>query len=288
MRLKRLKRLKRLLIGFTALIVGAVFLYYQNNSIEITNVDLEFSKLPQEFNGLKIVQLSDLHNKYFGKNQSRLVDKIKKSEPDIIVITGDIVDRRKYDETPALALIDEIINIAPVYYVTGNHEFLSGMFDYLEKELLERGVKVLRNSGEVFERNGNKLQIIGVDDPSAKSTQQYNSARSIISSNLEMALAESEQQSFKLLLAHRPELFSIYSEYNVDLIFSGHAHGGQVRLPFIGGVVAPNQGFLPKYTSGKYSEGNSVLVVSRGLGNSIFPQRIFNRPEVVVVKLMKK
>jgi uncharacterized protein len=281
-------RLKKLFIYFAVLIFGVFFIYYQNNSIGVTNIHLEFEKLPQGFDGLKIVQLSDLHNKMFGNDQYKLVSKINKEEPDIIVITGDIVDIKKYKEQPALTLIDEISSIAPIYYVTGNHELSSWRFSSLEKELHERGVRILRNSKDIFEKNGNKIEIIGVDDPVAKTNQQYNDQGKSMSDELQKALIESEQQNFKILLSHRPEFISTYAKYNIDLIFSGHAHGGQIRLPFIGGLIAPNQGFLPKYTSGRYNEGNSVMVVNRGLGNSIITQRIFNRPEIIVAKLMKK
>ncbi|MBC2582440.1 metallophosphoesterase [Clostridium sp. DJ247] len=280
--------MKKLFIYFAVLIVGAFFLYYQNNSIGVTNIDLELEKLPQGFDGLKIVHLSDLHSKMFGKNQHKLVSKVRKVEPEIIFITGDIVDSKHYEEQPALKLIDEIIGIAPIYYVTGNHEFWSGRFSSLEKKLQERGVRILRDTKVNLERNGNKVEIIGVDDPVEKTNQQYDDEEKFLVGELQKALEGSEQQNFKILLAHRPELLSIYAKYNIDLIFSGHAHGGQVRLPFIGGVIAPNQGLMPKYTSGKYNEGNSIMIVSRGLGNSIIPQRLFNRPEIVVVKLAKR
>lgn len=281
-------RLKKLFIYFGVLVLSVFFLYYQNNSIGVTSINLEFENLPQGFDGLKIVQISDLHNKMFGKDQYKLVSKINKEEPDIIAITGDTVDIKKYKEQPALMLIDKISSIAPIYYVTGNHELSSGKFSSLEKELHERGVRILRNSKDIFEKNGNKIEIIGVDDPVAKTNQQYNNEGDTMSDELQKALIESEQQNFKILLSHRPELISTYAKYNIDLIFSGHAHGGQIRLPFIGGLIAPNQGFLPKYTSGRYNEGNSAMIVNRGIGNSIIPQRIFNRPEIIVAKLKKK
>lgn len=224
----------------------------------------------------------------FGENQYKLVSKIKKAEPEIILITGDIVDSKNYKELPGLMLIDEIIGIAPIYYVTGNHEFWSGRFSSLEKKLQERGVRILRGTKDTFERNGSKIEIIGVDDPVAKNTQQYNDEEKTLSDELQKALKGTEQQDFKLLLLHRPELISIYAKHNIDIIFAGHAHGGQVRWPVVGGLIAPNQGLLPKYTSGKYNEGKTVMIVSRGLGNSIIPQRLFNRPEIIAVKLAKR
>jgi predicted MPP superfamily phosphohydrolase len=280
--------MKKLLIYIVVLMCGGLFLYYQNNFIKVTNINLELDRLPQGIDGLKIVQISDLHSKMFGKNQYRLVSKIKKAKPEIIVITGDMVDSKNYRELPALMLIDEIIGIAPIYYVTGNHEFWSGRFSSLEKKLQERGVRILRGTKDTFERNGSKIEIMGVDDPAARNSHQYNDDGGILSDELQKALKETEQQDFKLLLSHRPELISIYTKHIIDIIFAGHAHGGQIRLPGVGGLIAPDQGLFPKYTSGKYNEGKSVMIVSRGLGNSIIPQRLFNRPEIIVVKLTKR
>jgi predicted MPP superfamily phosphohydrolase len=285
--MKRLMR-RKLVIGFIVLIGAVLFSYYQNNFIGVTNINLELERLPQEFEGLKIVQVSDLHSKSFGENQYKLVDKIKRADPDLIFITGDMVDSKNYDEQAGLTLIDELTGTAPIYFVTGNHEFWSGEFSSLEKKLQERGVKILRGAVDTIERNGGKIDIIGVDDPSAMAREQYIGEGKVLSDELEEALKETDEQTIKLLLSHRPELLSTYAEHNIDLIFSGHAHGGQVRLPLIGGLVAPNQGFLPKYTSGKYIKEHSVMIVSRGLGNSIIPQRIFNRPEIVAVRLSGK
>lgn len=283
-----MKKIKRLLIILIIIIAGVCFLYYENNSIEVTGIDLEFQRLPCALDGLKIVQLSDLHSKMFGDNQNILVSQIREAKPDIILFTGDMVDSRHHDEQPVLTLVDGITSLAPIYYVTGNHEFWSGGFGELENNLKEHGVKVLRNAADIFEKNGERIEIIGVDDPVSKTNREYLNGDKIVSGELQKALHDSSQQDFKILLAHRPELISTYASYNVDLIFSGHAHGGQVRFPFIGGLIAPDQGWFPKYTSGRYDEGNSAMVVSRGLGNSIVPQRLFNRPEVVVLRLVRK
>ncbi|QNO16606.1 metallophosphoesterase [Alkalicella caledoniensis] len=265
--------------------VVVVFLFSQNNFIMVNNMNLDFRDLPKGFDGFKIVQISDLHNKMFGSNQRRLVAKIKKAQPDVIFITGDMVDSRKYDAKPALILIDEIIDIAPIYYVTGNHEFRLAEFSFLMKEIEKRGVNVLRNSSEILEIDGDEMRIIGVDDPTTLG-DMFDEEKNLAVS-IDIAIGENEEGYFDLLLSHRPEYFPIYAESQMDLTFSGHAHGGQFRLPLIGGIIAPNQGLLPKYTAGVYTEGDSKMVVSRGLGNSIIPQRIFNRPELVVVTLYR-
>ena len=278
---------KKLVILVSTLVVLIIFLYTQNNLIRITNIELEMSKLPKSFDGFKIVHLSDLHSKRFGNDQKPLVSKIKKAKPDLIVFTGDLVDSKHYVEENSLMLINEILKIAPVYFVTGNHEKWSGNFDILEQRLKKQGVKILRNDSVKIKRADEEIQIIGIDDPAFNNDMPYADDRSIATRNLETVIAKDSQPSFNILLSHRPELFSTYADLDIDLTFSGHAHGGQVRLPFIGGVIAPNQGFFPKYDSGKYAQKNSIMIVSSGLGNSIIPQRIFNRPQIIIVTLKK-
>ncbi|SDK91364.1 hypothetical protein SAMN05660472_02235 [Natronincola ferrireducens] len=279
------RKINKATIFFILMINLVLFLYFQNNMITTREITIQSYKLPQVFENYKIVHLTDLHGKSFGKEQKTLVKKIKKAQPDLIVFTGDLVDSRRYNEEHSIKLIKEITEIAPVYYVTGNHEWRSGRFETLEKTLVNSGVKVLRNTSDKIEKQQDEIYIIGIDDPVSYYT--INTEKNTVENALDISTKGIPSDgSFKILLAHRPELFDLYSQYNIDLVFSGHAHGGQIRLPFIGGLVAPHQGFLPKYTSGKYMEGNSIMIVNRGLGNSIFPQRLFNRPEIIVVRLI--
>lgn len=168
--------------------------------------------------------------------------------------------------------------------MTGNHEWWSGNFSTLEEKLRNLDVNVLRNTSDEIIIRDEKISIIGIDDPSIgkESYDEYRIAEEAIKTSSQGLEIE---DSFKILLSHRPELFSLYKKFDIDLIFSGHAHGGQFRIPFFGGIVAPNQGFLPQYTAGKYTQNISIMIVNRGLGNSIIPQRLFNRPEIVVVTL---
>lgn len=277
------KKVKIFIIIFICL---GVFFYYQNNFIKITRLEIKSKEIPQEFSDYKILHLSDLHNKSFGKNQKKLVENIRTIKPDLIVFTGDIIDRRWYDEKPSVLLMNEITKIAPVYYVTGNHELWSGKFDSLEKKLKDTGVNILRNEQKVVKKGYSQIHIIGIDDPVINSS--YKTEERVIDEEIQEAIGKKYNNEYKILLSHRPEKFHIYSKNNIDLILCGHAHGGQVRLPFIGGIIAPNQGFLPKYTSGAYVDGNSTMIVSIGLGNSLAPFRIFNRPEIGVITLCKK
>lgn len=281
------ENIRRLIISLIVLISIIFFFYFQNNSIVTTEMTISSAKIPSGFDEYKIVQLSDLHSKSFWKNQSVLVKKVKRINPDLIVFTGDLVDAKRYDEEPSLILMKEMVQIAPVYYTTGNHEWWSGRFNSLESKLSDLDVRVMRNKGDVITNGTDKIRIIGIDDPALDSggySEQAVVEDAIVNSIKDLP----EDSSFKILLSHRPEMISLYSHYKFDLVFSGHAHGGQLRIPFVGGLVAPNQGFFPKYTAGTYRLDDTTMVVNRGLGNSIIPLRIFNRPEIVVVTIKSK
>ncbi|MGH4140787.1 metallophosphoesterase [Clostridium sp.] len=275
---------KKFIIIIVIILFLGCFSYFENNNIVISKHNINSNTLPIAFNNFKIVQISDLHNKVFYKDDNTLVAKIKSQKPNIIVITGDLVDRRKYNEENALLLIDKIKSIAPIYYVNGNHEGLSSNFASLEKKLKERGVFVLRNESIFYEKDNEKILISGIDDPIFSTIGQYKVLfnEDIIKREL---LLVNNKKYYNILLSHRTEFFDLYVNNNIDLAFTGHSHGGQFIIPFIGGVFSPGQGFWPKYYKGMYTKDNITMVVSRGLGNSVFPQRVFNRPEIVCVTL---
>nr|WP_054874520.1 metallophosphoesterase [Oxobacter pfennigii] len=274
---------KKIISIILALISLIIFCYWQNNSIAITKSDYKNPKIPKEFEGFVIAQISDLHNKEFGNNQNILLDKLKSISPDIIVVTGDLIDRRKYNLEISMEFIEGAVEIAPVYYVSGNHEEWSGKYEDIKSGLLNAGVKVLDDEKDSISIENASIDILGLRDPDFYTSNYLEGTKT---AQLEANLKKwTNDNGFKILLSHRPELFDLYVKSNMDLIFSGHAHGGQVRLPFIGGLVAPDQGFFPKYTSGHHVKNNSTMYISRGLGNSIIPLRIFNRPEIVEVTL---
>ena len=277
--MKKLKKKKGIIIFIAIILLSIIFCVWQNNWIVVSNIEFENTHIAEELNGFKIVQVSDLHNKSFGSNQKRLIQSIKKQSPSIIVVTGDLIDRRKTNIDIAMEFIKKAVELAPVYYVTGNHEAWSDQYDKLRELLLDEGVNILEDEAVIIMYNESPLNLIGVIDPAFSKTSIYNPAESIISN------MSNEDNVLNILLSHRPELLELYAETGVDLVFTGHAHGGQIRIPFIGGVVAPDQGFFPKYTSGIHMLNNTSMVVSRGLGNSIIPIRVFNRPEIVVVTL---
>jgi hypothetical protein len=278
----------RKIVTFALLVIGLIlFCYWQNNSIVITESEYVNQKIPKEFEGYVIAHISDLHNKEFGKKQKRLLKKLKSTSPDIIVITGDLVDRRKYDLNKAMSFVEGAVKIAPVYYVSGNHEAWSNRYETIRSSLREAGVQVLDDSATEMSVGGSSIRLLGLSDPDFL-TSHYRDGTN--TSRIEDYLHRwSSDERFQILLSHRPELFDRYVKYNMDLVFSGHAHGGQFRLPFLRrGLVAPDQGFFPKYTSGCYTKNGTTMFVSRGLGNSIIPIRVFNRPEILVVTLHHK
>lgn len=265
--------------------VLVAFFTYENNSITITEIAFKNDKIPEEFKGYKILQISDLHNKEFGSKQNKILSKIEKIKPDVIVITGDLIDSDKTDIDVAMDLINKAIDIAPIFYVSGNHEAWSCSYDTLKPKLEEAGVVVLDNEKKEISKDKSSIEIIGLSDISFTDSDEleytgYGKIEGLLDN-----LAP-KNNKFKILLSHRPELFDIYSNSNVDLVFAGHAHGGQFRLPFIGGLIAPDQGFLPKLTEGIHTMNNTSMIISRGLGNSIIPVRVFNRPELIVVTLL--
>lgn len=282
--MRKLSRRVKVMIILALLIIGCiVFSIWQNNSIVISNFDYNSVIVPEEFNNFKIVHISDLHNKVFGKEQDKLIEKVEALEPDIIVITGDLIDRRRYNLEKSMYFINSAVEIAPVYYVSGNHEAWSGRFSEIEERLIEAGVKIIDDSETEIRRGNSSIKLLGLSDPDFLTSDYIDGTDT---SKLEENLIRlSEGEEFKILLSHRPELFELYSDNNIDMIFSGHAHGGQIRLPLIGGLIAPDQGLFPKYTAGSYTSSTSTMYVSRGLGNSLFPVRVFNRPEIISVTL---
>lgn len=247
---------------------------------------MELDLLPGE-GSFTIAQVSDLHNAEFGGGNGELLTILEEAEPDLIAITGDLIDSRRTDPAPALAFLEGAVELAPVCYVTGNHEFRAyDAYQDLKSQMEELGVIVLENESMVLEEV--PLRVIGLDDPSFGVRSDPSATPEQILQGALTALAPQagEEDLCTVLLAHRPEYVELYAQHGADLVLSGHAHGGQVRLPGVGGLYAPGQGFLPEYTSGLYQIGETSLVVSRGLGNSLFPLRVNNRPEVVLVKLV--
>jgi len=270
-----IKRNKFKAIIIFALLVLLIWIIWSNLSVEINCYTISADNIPKDFEGFRIAHISDLHNAEFGKGNSRLLEKLRANAPDMIAITGDSIDSRRTDMEITINFLEKAMDIAPCYFVVGNHEarFEEGEYLQYEARLKALGVVVLHNEAIAIEKNGKRIIVCGVDDPMFDKN---------FSNNLKKCAQNDE---FTVLLSHRPERFEEYVENGYYLILSGHAHGGQFRIPFLGGLFVPGQGFFPEYDSGLYTKGGTNMIVSRGIGNSIIPIRINNRPEIIFIEL---
>ena len=284
----RSNRKKYIKSAIVLLIVIALLLFcsYQNRHLETTYYTYKVEQLGTDLEGYRIVQISDLHNAKFGKNNQKLVDRIRECEPDMIVLTGDLVDSNHTNVDRAVQFVNEIVKICPVYYVTGNHEYWLDTSEYenLMDGLASAGVIILDDQVVEISRGDAKFRLVGLDDKSLAD----GTLGTLLNNAQNVAHEDSEKKEFTVVLAHEPQYLARYAGTCVDLVLSGHAHGGQFRLPFVGGIVAPDQGFLPEYTAGEYYMNGTEMIVSRGLGNSVIPVRMFNYPEIVCVELVGK
>lgn len=256
--------------------------------------------VPEEFSGYRIVQLTDIHSVRSEEQGQLIYDKTAEQQPDVICITGDLVDSRYYaehgveGEALTLDLLEKLLELAPVYFVYGNHEMI--LLDHPEKNafkvaLEEMGVHIINNEVTTLqlENSGKEIYIAGIQDPSTLYKDPvyayYDTNAERMEAMLDDVMEGIEEEEFLLLLSHRPEYLELYDQYEIDVCLSGHAHGGQFRLPFIGGVYAPGQGFLPKYTVGMYATEDLEMYVGTGIGNSLIPVRVFNPPEILTIEL---
>lgn len=267
--------IKKLCITGGLALVLFLFCWYENHHLTVSCYTYENSMIPEAFRDHRIVQVSDLHNARFGRNNRKLLERIAALEPDMLVLTGDLVDGNRTNLQTAADFAQQACDICPVYYVTGNHE------DWLDaserSELLdslrEAGVILMDDAVMEIEKDGEAFLLIGLADAH------------VADGTLRSLTRELDHSQFSVLLAHEPQCLDNYSECGMDLVFSGHAHGGQFRLPLIGGVVAPDQGLFPEFTEGLHEQDGTTMVISRGLGNSVIPVRLFNDPEIVCVDL---
>lgn len=270
-----------LIIG--SLTVLTLVVYLISNHMLTVNT-YRVGNAPHSFNGFKICQLSDIHAKRFGKRQKKFIAKIRAISPDIIVLTGDYEYSDKINNT--LDLANGIKRIAPVYYITGNHEYRSGQISNIHKSFDELGFIRLDETFTTITRGTDSITIAGLSDllkyadMSIKNDKYHGAKNEYLQ---QLYKIDSATRNYKILLTHRPDFFEEYADTMFDLVLTGHAHGGLVRFPFIHGLIAPQQGFFPKYTAGFYKKNNSLMFVSRGCGG--IPLRFFNRPEIAVISL---
>lgn len=277
---RRLRRSFRAARLFMAVILVAVFLWWNNATLVVKQFDPAFPTLPPGFDGCRIVVLSDLHSAQFGRDNETLLEKVAEQSPEYIFLVGDLIDQyRPLPEGYAASIAAGLSAIAPTYYVTGNHEWALGGVPALKKALTESGVTVLTNQAVTLERSGDTIVLAGIDDPNGYADQKSPET-------LAAEIAQKWGDPFWILLAHRNGRFAgQYSLLGEDLVVSGHAHGGIIRLPFTDGLISHDLTLFPSYTAGLYYENGATLFVTRGLGNSGPSFRLFNRPEVAVLTL---
>ena len=273
---------KSRMIGIVILIVVTIWLLWGNKALEQTFYTISSEKLPAQFDGFRIVHISDLHNTEFGRDNKKLLTMIADAKPDMIALTGDLIDSRRTNLQVALEFAKAAMEIAPCYYVPGNHESRSDLYPALQLRLQEMGVIVLEDDRLALELQGEKIEVVGALDPSFSAAVLKDGKTAENGEKLNQLLGDAD---YAILLSHRPELFDSYVQSGVDLVLTGHAHGGQMRLPILGGVLVPNQGWFAEYDEGLHVQNSTHMIISRGLGNSLFPLRINNRPEVITIEL---
>lgn len=266
------------LIILALIAAAAAFLIKDSrDNLEISRYEVKSQKLPESFDGFKIVQLSDLHGAEFGEDGMELVEKVKELEPDIIALTGDFVTDEG-DLAAVEKLAARLVKLCPVYFISGNHEFGSGLAVKVRNILERAGVKYLSNEYLTISRGEDEILLGGVEDPLAY-------ADMLSPDELAQKMNDAAPDAFKILLGHRNYWMTEYPELPVDLIFCGHAHGGLIRIPGVGGLIGTDRRLFPDFDAGQFNNGRYTLIVSRGLGNSVSIPRIFNRPEIVCVEL---
>ena len=267
-------------------IIAASSIIRQNKKLKVRKTTLKFDKLPQSFDNFKIAQVSDIHCDKVGYSDLSFLNKLRKFDPDIIVITGDILDSYKNDMDVAYNTLCQLSSIATCYFVTGNHELrLDKEREELKLMLEKLNITYLSNNNITLNIGNSEINLVGVEDYNYFKFKDNLYHRENFKNMLNELFSNNK---FNILLSHRPEKFSLYVEEKYDLVFSGHAHGGQWQIPFIGGIFSPTQGFFPEFYKGIHKKDNTTLVISQGLGNSSFPLRINNLRELILVTLKKE
>jgi predicted MPP superfamily phosphohydrolase len=275
----RKQRRKTVLVLIFLVFIFGIFVFDSNTRIVTEEYPITSLKLPDSFNGYRIVQLSDLHGKSFGKDNSQLVAAVKEAKPDIIVITGDLIED-KNSGAWARILLTKLKEIAPVYFVTGNHEWASGGLVELFEIIKDCGVTALRNDYLMLTKGKDSIVLAGVDDPNGFADQKTPK-------QLYSEIKSKQPAAYSILLAHRNNLLDTYAAIGADLVLTGHSHGGIIRLPFIGGIISTDRSFISKYDAGFFIKDKTVMFVSRGLGPFWNIPRFLNNPEIAVLILKK-
>ncbi|BBF42840.1 phosphohydrolase from calcineurin family [Lachnospiraceae bacterium KM106-2] len=273
------------------LLIGIEF-YISNFLLTVTSYEVANEKIPKDFDGYRIVQLSDLHSMSFGSGNRNLVNCVRKQKPDAIMLTGDMINSTDTSYEVFYLLVDKLVKIAPVYFIVGNHEQIASsrlpeIYAYLER----KNVTVLRNERVVLKRGSSSIDLYGMWfslNYYRDLTSDYAKSVFFTEAKMERLLGKSDRKRFSLLLTHSPAYFDTYASWGADLVLSGHIHGGMIRIPFKGGLFSPEKEFFPRFDAGFFQNGDSSLIVSRGLGNGTRGFRFFNTPEIDLIVLRSR
>lgn len=293
-----MKKLKKVFLIILTLIGSlCMYLFYQANVLDVSRYTVQSKKIPAAFDGFKVLQLTDLHSKAFGKDSKRLIRKINKLKPDVIVITGDMMNSMGDSGDEFIALATELVKKYPIYYIDGNHELIAKMMasrgdndyypTYIEK-LEKLGVHIINDQKVELKEQDATIHLRGLDIPLIfYSPSDVEVNIDFDKAYIDERIGAAEEDTFEILLAHYPKYFKAFQEWGADLVLSGHHHGGMIRLPYVGGIISHEGEFFPKYDAGRFERGNTTMLVGRGMGNHTYNIRVFNRPELVEITLKK-
>lgn len=269
------------------LLILCILIFISNNMLKITEYRVVNSKIPKAFNNLNIVQISDTHSKMFGKDNNKFIKLVENANPDIIVMSGDIIAGNIGNIEKAIEMFKPLYKKYPVYYVLGNHELMlnENKLNKYIKMLEDNGVEVLIDNSSYYEKNGERIRVIGINyDENVKIESNSLDKNENFVKIIKYKFNDINKDEYNILIAHDPENFELYEKIKPDLIFSGHDHGGLVRFGKIA-LLSPRKKFFPKYAYGKNTINDTTMITSSGIGNARIPIRLFNRPEIVKVIL---
>lgn len=288
-----MKNKKIIVLIFIALVFIGILMCFIKK-IDVTKYTISNEKIPEEFNGFKIVQLSDFHSQGYRNTTEDIISKVKDINPNIIVMTGDMVSWDMEDIEEAKNLIKSLVESYPIYYIDGNHEHLAeilrpGKYVAFIEFMKELGVTTIKNDYIEIYKGDKSINLYGINLPLDGATGLYVNKFQLEKNYVEKTLPKANEEKFNILLAHTPTFIKQYSKWGADLVLAGHMHGGIVRIPFTNiGLLSPERTIFPKYAAGKFKVNGSIMIVNRGIGGSSFDLRLFNNPEITVITLRSK